>query len=367
MKYKTIIQKIDDSKPLSKQLEKAAELIKNGEIVVFPTETVYGLGANALNTQAVAKIFKAKGRPTDNPLIIHVRDQFMLKDLVKKGKISNLAKNLIKAFWPGPLTLILPKSSKVPSITTGGLKTIAVRMPSNLIALELLKKSECPIAAPSANISGRPSSTILIDLIEDLNGRIPLIIDGGKSEIGLESTVIDLTVSPPMVHRPGKVTIEEIEACINSPVELYAQEKPSNYPFESYPRSPGTKYKHYAPKAEVYILENKEALLKALSETERLNIKAGLIINSITKKWLLDQQINKKMIIKLSSYTLETELASILFSELREMDRSGVQIIFIELESISSHGIGIAIKNRIEKAANSKVFKETSSLSPHNL
>ena len=265
-RYATKIQPITNYSNLSNEIQEAAILIKSNEIVAFPTETVYGLGANALNAEAVAKIFQAKGRPSDNPIIVHVSSFEMFTLVTSDIARSDMVKKLQERFWPGPLTLIVQKSNQVPYITTGNLETVAVRMPNNPIALALIHESNLPIAAPSANISGSPSPTTASDVFEDMNGKIPLIIDGGKSEIGLESTVLDISNSSksPIILRPGKITQIEIEECLGIEVEIFdiSTLKAENVEnFEVKAKSPGMKYRHYAPKAEVELVSDFNSLI----------------------------------------------------------------------------------------------------------
>jgi L-threonylcarbamoyladenylate synthase len=230
----------------SSEVDKAAKIIKSDGIVAFPTETIYGLGANGLNDFAVRKIFIAKGRPQDNPLILHVSSIDQVRALVTEIPVK--ARKLMNAFWPGPLTIVMNKSNIVPS-SVCGLKTVAIRMPKNDIALELITKSGCPIAAPSANTSGKPSPTIAMHVIDDLDGKIDAVIDGGSTEIGIESTVIDLTEKP-LILRPGMITKKQIESVIGkiSSVTVINEQR-------VVPKSPGMKYKHYSPKAEVIFFD----------------------------------------------------------------------------------------------------------------
>jgi L-threonylcarbamoyladenylate synthase len=224
------------------QLQEAARILSQGGLVVFPTETVYGLGANGLDEQAVQKIFAAKGRPSDNPLILHIFDRSQLNEIVVR--VPDVARTLIEAFWPGPLTLVFEKQPHVPTVVSAGLPTVAVRMPNNSIALELLREVGLPIAAPSANQSGRPSSTNVDHVIEDLEGKVDAILDGGRSVIGIESTVLDVTTSPPTLLRPGVITKLQIEDVIGFSIQS-SQES-------NQPKSPGMKYQHYQPNAKVY-------------------------------------------------------------------------------------------------------------------
>ncbi|MCK9525103.1 MAG: L-threonylcarbamoyladenylate synthase, partial [Limnochordia bacterium] len=230
------------------EIGEAARLLAEGKVVAFPTETVYGLGANALNPQAVAAIFQAKGRPQDNPLIVHLSEGGQVEAFVKD--IPAQARLLMERFWPGPLTFVLEKTERIPSVVTAGLETVAVRVPDHPIALELLKQIEFPLAAPSANVSGRPSPTRAQHVLADLDGLIPAILDGGETGWGLESTVLDCTVWPFRLLRPGGVTLEDLRALV--PVQYGAAQ--GGHVEEQVPRSPGMKYQHYAPEADVYLV-----------------------------------------------------------------------------------------------------------------
>ncbi len=312
---KTRIIKISSRNPDERSIATAAAVIKNGGLVVFPTETVYGLGANALDEQAVKKIFLVKGRPQDNPLIIHISEIKQLYSLV--SEIPDNAKKLIKRFWPGPLTLILKKTKIVPDIVTCGLDSVAIRMPNNKIALELIKYAGVPIAAPSANISGRPSPTNAKHVALDLMGKIDMIIDGGSTNIGLESTVIDLTQTPPVILRPGKITQKQIEKIISK-----LQKKKEE--FIKIPKSPGMKYKHYSPNAKVIIIKDEKEIEK------------------IYKKYS-----NKK--IKQLKYTNKIDMAKNLFKDFREADKKNYNIIVVK--EVEDKEFGAAIMNRLRKAA----------------
>jgi len=246
----TLIIKINPKKPEKQLIKMASDVLKESNLVAFPTETVYGLGAGAFNRKAVAKIFNAKGRKADNPLIVHIADR---KDLNKLAKnIPNEARLLANAFWPGPLTLVLEKKDIIPSNVTSGLDTVAIRMPSNKIALELIRASG-PIAAPSANLSGRPSGTSVKHVIQDFDGKINCIIDGGDSKIGLESTVVSLASSPPLLLRPGYITLEQLRKYLP---EIEVHKSIKGLKIDGKVASPGMKYKHYSPKAKVILAEN---------------------------------------------------------------------------------------------------------------
>ncbi|MFW9930439.1 MAG: L-threonylcarbamoyladenylate synthase [Candidatus Thorarchaeota archaeon] len=335
------------------ELNLITRLIKTGEVIVFPTETVYGLGANAFDFKAVDKIFKIKGRPSDNPLIVHIGDTKLLHEITNSEKIKekNLEKTIYKLrnlFWPGPLTLVLPKSEKIPYNVTAGLDTVAVRMPSHPIALQMLTNCKLPIAAPSANISGSPSPTTVEDAIEDLYGKIPLIIDGGKCKIGLESTVLDISDYPPTILRPGGVTFEELQKIFN---ELTVKEGQ-----EVQIRSPGMKYSHYQPKAKVfvYIGEKEKIYLKfreMIKKYHEKSLKVGLLIS----EEIIDA--NADYVCKYGEKSAENlkYLASIMFHEFREMDRKNINIILVQ--GVSNRGIGLAIMNRLRKSAGNQIIK----------
>jgi L-threonylcarbamoyladenylate synthase len=300
-----------------KQIQEAAELIKNGELVAFPTETVYGLGANALDKQAVQKIFRAKGRPSDNPLIVHIAQKEQLYQIafVKPG-----VEDIIERFWPGPLTIIL-KNKIAPKEVTGGLNTIAVRMPNNKIALELISLAGVPIAAPSANISGKPSGTSFKHVLEDFDGKIAGIIKSDPCEIGLESTVIDLTAKIPTLLRPGGLDFEELKKVLPNLIVASGETHDKV-------KSPGMKYKHYSPNAKIILFENclTEEMNAYRDRYEKRNKKTKLIITKKTKKFSKE-----------------------LFDMFRQSDKEGVDVILIS--SVEETGIGLAIMNRIRKAA----------------
>ncbi len=349
--YSTRIQKISDYSNLSNELADAANLIKNNEVVAFPTETVYGLGANALNEKAVNKIFQAKGRPSDNPIIVHVSSFEMFREVTSNEIPTELVTKLQKRFWPGPLTLIVPKSGQVPYVTTGSLETIAVRMPIHPIALALIENSELPIAAPSANISGSPSPTTAQDVFEDMQGRIPLIIDGGKSEIGLESTVLDISdpLRKPTILRPGKITRSEIEDCIGLSINVFDISKIQKEHSDVQIKSPGMKYRHYAPKAEVELVSDLESLFSRFESSKEHFSKIGIILENQYLTALKDKI--KDNIIYYSYSSLE-EFGSNLYFKLREMDKSNVSLIIIQFNQVS--GFGEAIFNRLIKASSKK-------------
>jgi len=352
----TQIIKVDTTvQDWDKQLDRAAEVLRSGGLVAFPTETVYGLGANALDENAVRNIYKAKGRPSDNPLIVHIASTDSLKELVRE--IPPAAFPLMEAFWPGPLTLIMPRSGKIPDVITAGLDTVAIRMPSHPIAAALIKKASVPVAAPSANSSGRPSPTLAKHVIEDLSGKVDVIIDGGSSEIGVESTVLDITVTPPLVLRPGGVTLEQLREVLG---DVGCDRAPSA-PNTSYtPKSPGMKYRHYSPKAALLLLEGKnEQVAAEISKRAALYHKegtaVGILVTDETAS-LYDPSLHTYCnILSLGSRKNPETLAANLFRRLREFDEKAVDVIMAETTDVS--GIGQAVMNRLLKAAGGNIIR----------
>lgn len=323
-------------------LTKAADFIKNGGLVAFPTETVYGLGGDGLNSEAASKIYKAKGRPSDNPLILHINDQKMLHKIV--NDVNSMAKKIMTAFCPGPITLILPKSDIVPSSVTGGLNTVAVRMPDNDIARELIRLSNTPIAAPSANISGRPSPTTAQAVYNDLHDRIDMILDGGACHFGVESTIVDCTEDVPIILRPGAITKEMLE-------ELFPVVKIDKAIIGEnvVPKAPGMKYKHYAPKANMILFEGSsakmaDAIANKIADYEREGKKVGLVVSSEVAEKLQHENT--------AIYGNQEDLltiASDIYECLRFFDDKDVDIILAE--GTTDKGIGLAIMNRLHKAS----------------
>ncbi|MGI6685643.1 MAG: L-threonylcarbamoyladenylate synthase [Bacillota bacterium] len=355
-KLKTEYVKVDPEKIDQVILKKAGVLLRRGEVVAFPTETVYGLGANALDPDAVQKIFLAKGRPNDNPLIVHVADSAQLRPLVKG--ISPKAHHLIHDFWPGPLTLIFPKSDLVPKEVTAGLNTVAVRMPKHPVALQLIKEAGVPIAAPSANTSGLPSPTEGKHVLADLKGKVPLIIDGGKTEVGLESTVIDLTVEPPLILRPGGITLEEIKESIGKAAFDPGLSNNPDLGNNEIPRSPGMKYTHYSPEADVFIINGPEEdrADKVITVSHRLTKegkKVALLLSEETGREV-GGKVSPCYFEVLGSKNNLSLVAHRLFSSLRHADLHGADIVLIE--AFSDQGIGAAVMNRIRKAAGNQVI-----------
>lgn len=325
-------------------LKEAASIIHNGGLVAFPTETVYGLGANALNEDAVYKIFNAKGRPQDNPLIVHVASMD-IEYLVKE--IPEVAKKLMKRFWPGPLTIILNKKSIVPNRTSANLSSIGIRMPNNEIALKLIELSGCPIAAPSANISGRPSPTDVERCIEDLDGKIEYIIGGMQSDVGVESTIVDCTVHPPVVLRPGGITLEMLkEVCNDITIDKAIMGKPNE---KLKPKAPGMKYRHYAPKAKLKIIKgNREKTIEKINEIVQNYIDNQKKV-AILSTEELKENFTLGKVISLGSESKLTEVAKNLFESLRICDDANVDLILCQ--AFTEKGVGLAIMNRLNKAA----------------
>ena len=328
------------------QLKEAAELLQKGELVAFPTETVYGLGGNALDPGASAKIYAAKGRPSDNPLIVHICDTDALPVLAKD--IPDGAWNLAERFWPGPMTMILKKQDIVPKETTGGLSTVAIRMPSDPVAAMLIRVSGLYIAAPSANASGRPSTTKASHVWEDLHGRIAMILDGGPVQIGLESTIVDLTGEKPLILRPGYITLEEIRSVLpdaDFDPAVLKRERNDNI----VAKAPGMKYRHYAPKGELTVFEGdledvveavrREALLK-----EAQGYKTAVLASEETK-----DRYPGLTVLSVGKREDEEGIAACLFDTLREFDHMGAEYIFGEC--FRTDGVGQAVMNRLLKAA----------------
>ncbi|MDO4486979.1 MAG: L-threonylcarbamoyladenylate synthase [Bacillota bacterium] len=323
-----------------KDIAEAAGIIQQGGLVAFPTETVYGLGADALNADAVAKVYEAKGRPSDNPMIVHIArasDIGQLTPMLSEDIVS-----LIDNFWPGPLTMVLRKKAGVPDRTTGGLDTVAVRMPDSKAALELIARADCPIAAPSANISGRPSPTRACDVIADMDGRIEAVIEGEDCRVGIESTVVDMTGDAPVILRPGIITAEDIEAVLNKKVtydKALLRDKPSE-DGDITPKAPGMKYKHYAPKADMVVVEGQRNKVKA--EIERLK--------------MLNERLGSKVGVILFEEKAFVEAAHDFFARLRDLDNEDVDLILAGALS-DFDGVGFAVMNRMLKSAGYNIVK----------
>ena len=340
----TKIVKIDDSNE-EEVIREAGEILRSGGLVAFPTETVYGLGGDALKEDAARKIYSAKGRPSDNPLIVHIADIGALDELA--SEIPECAYKLAEAFWPGPLTMIFKKKDIVPYGTTGGLDTVAIRMPSHPTAHKLIQDSGVYIAAPSANLSGRPSPTRAEHVVEDMDGRIDMIIDGGAIEIGIESTIVDVTCEVPMILRPGYVTADMIrdvlgDVCFDETVLAHTTVK-------GQPKAPGMKYRHYAPKAELTIFEgDNDKVVARINELaagyEYDGLKVGIL--SSTEN---EHRYTHGEAVVVGSREDEHEVASHLFDVLRHFDHINVDVILSE--GFSEDSFGQAVMNRLIKAA----------------
>lgn len=346
-KYITI-----DSKNIDAVLmEEAGKLIAKGELVAFPTETVYGLGGDGLRPEAAGKIYEAKGRPSDNPLIIHIAD---VKDLKRVAKtVPPEAELLAEAFWPGPLTMIVEKSDAVPFATTGGMNTVAVRMPNHPVALELIRRSGCLIAAPSANTSGRPSPTEAVHVQEDLVGKIAMILDGGPVGIGIESTIIDLTEEVPMVLRPGYITPAMLSEVLQKEVIIDPGIIAADDTIK--PKAPGMKYKHYAPKADMVIVDGeKNAVIAEINRQTKDNHtqnKRVAVIATEETKGLYEADV----VLSMGSREDEDAIAKHMYKILRDCDTLEVDVIYSEC--FQTPRIGQAIMNRLLKAAGHQVVR----------
>lgn len=321
---------------------KAAATIRSGGLVAFPTETVYGLGADGLNPAAVKRIYAAKGRPSDNPLILHISNLEMLKPIVQE--ITPMAKALMEKFWPGPLTMVFNKTELVPSETSGGLNTVAVRFPNHPLALKLIEKSKTPIAAPSANSSGRPSPTKAEHVLEDLDGKIDWILDGGACKIGVESTVVAVTDEVPVILRPGKITLEEIrEVCGGGEYDRHLIAEKDEVVV---PRAPGMKYKHYAPKGQIEILSGTTEQIQSYINAHDAAHTAVMTFTQFP--------VHHENLYSLGNIENPEEGCSELFDYLRTFDRLGIEHIFAVMPQ--KEGVGFALYNRLLKAAGGKVI-----------
>ena len=337
MKPRTII--IDPLNIDRELIAVAARVINNRGLVAFPTETVYGLGANALDGKAVANIFEAKKRPLDDPLIIHIANREELNNLVKE--VPQDAEKLIEKFWPGPLTIILKKSDLIPDIVSTGLDTVAIRMPRNPIAKVLIEMSKVPIAAPSANLFSRPSPTLASHVLEDLEGRIDLILDGGETEIGIESTVIEFDEDNVIILRPGGVVPEEIEKLLGKKVIIEES-------LQKMGSTPGKYQKHYSPKAEVIIVEYFSNQSEKTVELVKKMIGEGRRVGILAHQE--NENAYKEFNLKILGPSLDSKVcAARLFKMLREFDSEGVDVIIAE--AIPNKGMGIAVMNRLRKSA----------------
>ena len=348
----TVVFKVDSQQPDIEKVRVAANMIREGGLVAFPTETVYGLGADALNAKAVLALFTAKERPLDNPPIVHVEN---IKDVYTLAEqIPPKADKLMKEFWPGPLTLIFRRSRAVPDVTVAGLETVAVRMPQHAVALALIKESKRPIAAPSANLAGKPSSTSAEHVFADLNGRINAILDGGPTRIGVESTVLDLSIEPAMVLRPGGTSLEALKNVLGN-VKLHPFVVAEKELAIENARSPGMKHRHYAPQAPVILVEGAispvMATVKSLIGSYWLQDKRVGVLATAETAWAYEADVVKS----LGSRRNVDGMAANLFRLLREFDEENVDVIISE--SVPTEGLGLAVMNRLRKASGYHIVK----------
>lgn len=348
----TVTYKVNSDNPEIDKIRSAAAIIKAGGLVAFPTETVYGLGADALNADAVLALFAAKNRPLDNPPIVHVEN---VSDVYKLTEnVPPKAELLMKQFWPGPLTLVFERSNLVPEVTTAGLETIAIRMPMHKVALALIRESGCPIAAPSANLAGKPSPTSAKHVLDDLNGRVDAILDGGTTRIGVESTVLDVSVDPPMLLRPGGTSLEALRKAVGE-VRLHPFiTAEAELPAEK-ARSPGMRHKHYAPKAQVILVEGVVpaimAQVKELIGACWMQDKRVGVLATDETAWAYEADVVKSM----GSRRNVDSMAANLFRLLREFDEENVDVIVAE--GVATEGLGLAVMNRLRKASGYNIIK----------
>ena len=332
-------------------MERAGQIIRSGGLVAFPTETVYGLGANGLDGDACARIYEAKGRPSDNPLILHIVDMVQVDEIARE--VSEDAVKIMQAFWPGPLTIILKKRACVPDRTTGGLDTVAIRMPSHVDAREFIRKSGRPIAAPSANTSGKPSPTLAQHVYEDMNGKIPMILDGGAVDIGIESTIVDMTGHIPVILRPGYISKEDIEGVVGR-AEIDPAIAGRTMKKDIVAKAPGMKYRHYAPKGQMVLLEGEtvkvtQKILELAAQKQAEGYRVGIIGTDETMS-SYPPEISKSIGSREHTQTV----AANLYRVLRDMDDAGAEYIFSE--SFFGERMGDAIMNRMLKAAGYRVL-----------
>ena len=330
-KYVTVSAAQPEDGPISE----AAQILDRGGLVAFPTETVYGLGADAFNDSAIRKVFQAKGRPSDNPLIVHIAETTSLT--VISASFPEIGWTLARTFWPGPLTLVVQRTDRVSDLVTAGLDTVAVRMPNHPIALSMIRKLGRGIVAPSANISGRPSPTTARHVLDDLNGNIDLILDAGETRIGVESTVLDITSNPPSLLRKGGLSQEAIEAVVG-PIEADPRSETLN-------RSPGNRHRHYSPRANVLLVKegDTEGLSRVLLDPITMEKKVGCILHSIP-----DRQFGENVIVRRIEPNVE-QISHLLFALLRELDSETVDLIVVE--EVEDKGLGTAVMDRLRRAS----------------
>lgn len=338
----TEVLKVVDLENEKDIINKAAGLIKAGELVAFPTETVYGLGANGIDPVAAGKIFTAKGRPADNPLILHISKMDKLKELTRE--VPDEAFKLAERFWPGPFTMVLKRSKLVPDITTGGLDTVAIRIPDHPIALALIDAADCPIAAPSGNFSGRPSPTSANHVLIDMNGKIPLIIDGGKTTIGLESTVFDLSSESPRILRPGAVTIDDIREIIPR-----AKDYVFTHGHVDKPMSPGLKYRHYSPKGKIIlVLGDMDQMAFEIKEMSKKYQREGHKVGILASEQTFQGYTSDRLLI-LGDRNNPLSISNNLYNSLRAFDEMEADIILVE--GLNESGLFLAVMDRLKRAA----------------
>ena len=349
---KTIVEKVDLSQPSAAEvIQTAAKILREGGLVAFPTETVYGLGGNGLDSAACEKIYLAKGRPSDNPLILHISELAELDRIA--AEVSPKAKRLMDAFWPGPLTMIFRKRDIVPAKATGGLDTVAVRFPNHPVARAIIRAAGLPIAAPSANSSGKPSPTRASHVEYDLNGKIDMIVDGGAAEWGLESTIVDVSGEVPTLLRPGAVTKEMLEEVIGQvEIDPAILQKPAA---DVKPKAPGMKYTHYAPKAEVFLVQGEkrtvaERINRLAAAAQAAGKRVGVMATEETKALY-----HADIVLSLGSREKPEEIGANLFKVLRRFDFLGADTVYSEV--FSEEGEGMAIMNRLRKAAGYRVIE----------
>lgn len=343
--------RVDPCCPDPAMIAEAALVLRRGGLVAFPTETVYGLGVSALDGPAVARLFAAKGRPADNPLIIHIAERDIVFQLA--GWVPEEARLLMDTFWPGPLTLVLPGGKGVPAGVTGGLDTIAIRMPNHPVALALIRAAELPVAAPSANISGRPSPTTAEHVLSDLAGRIEVVLDSGPTGLGVESTVLDLTTPVPLILRPGGVTLEDLQDVLET-VEVHPAAR-SGFAENGEARSPGMKYTHYAPRAPLILVEGRPesvaAKIIALARQCRAQGRRVGILSCTGR----GEFYGEGEVLEAGSREDPTTVAAELYAALRRFDELAVDVILAE--GIKDEGIGLAVMNRLRKAAGHRLLR----------
>ncbi|MCS7104025.1 MAG: L-threonylcarbamoyladenylate synthase [Thermofilaceae archaeon] len=359
---KTKLWKVNPTNPEQQAIREASELLKQGGLVAFPTETVYGLGAIVYNKHSVKKIFEVKGRPRNNPLIVHISNLNQLNDVV--SKVPEELELLAETFWPGPLTLVLPKSPLVPLEVTAGLPNVGVRMPAHRVALALIEEAEAPLSAPSANVSGSPSPTLAEHVLKDLDGKIEGVLDAGETLYGVESTILDLTVKPPVLLRPGALPVEKLEEVLGLKVQIPGFARGLNE--SEVALAPGMKYRHYAPKAEMTVVESSrysdqadlikltEAVKKHALYTSSTSARTCILCTDETIVFYSDLPPNVA-VKNLGSRRDPFTIARNLFKTLREIDEEG--FLYVVAEGVEEKGLGLTIMNRLRKASGYRIIK----------